>query len=112
MMGLGPVAAVQALCGELSWNLSEVPAVEINEAFAAQALACIRELGLRENQVNLRGGAIALGHPWGASGAMVVVRLFTELLRGGITPSPRYGLAACAVGGGQGLALLVERVDA
>lgn len=105
MMGLGPVAAVQALCGELSWNLSEVPAVEINEAFAAQALACIRELGLRENQVNLRGGAIALGHPIGCSGARILVTLLHILEDRGW----QRGIASLCVGGGMGIALALER---
>ena len=105
MMGLGPVAAVQALCGELSWNLSEVPAVEINEAFAAQTLACIRELGLRENQVNLRGGAIALGHPIGCSGARILVTLLHLLEDRGW----QRGIASLCVGGGMGVALAVER---
>lgn len=105
MMGLGPVAAVQALCGELSWNLSEVAAVEINEAFAAQTLACIRELGLRENQVNLRGGAIALGHPIGCSGARILVTLLHLLEDRGW----RRGIASLCVGGGMGIALAVER---
>ena len=105
MMGLGPVAAVQALCGELSWNLSEVPALEINEAFAAQTLACIRELGLRENQVNLRGGAIALGHPIGCSGARILVTLLHLLEDRGW----QRGIASLCVGGGMGIALAVER---
>jgi len=105
MMGLGPVAAVQAPCGELSWNLSEVPAVEINEAFAAQTLACIRELGLRENQVNLRGGAIALGHPIGCSGARILVTLLHLLEDRGW----QRGIASLCVGGGMGIALAVER---
>lgn len=105
LMGLGPVAAVQALCGELSWNLSEVPAVEINEAFAAQTLACIRELGLRENQVNLRGGAIALGHPIGCSGARILVTLLHLLEDRGW----QRGIATLCVGGGMGIALAVER---
>lgn len=105
LMGLGPVAAVQALCGELSWNLSEVPAVEINEAFAAQTLACIRELGLRENQVNLRGGAIALGHPIGCSGARILVTLLHLLEDRGW----QRGIASLCVGGGMGIALALER---
>jgi acetyl-CoA C-acetyltransferase len=105
LMGLGPVAAVQALCGELSWNLSEVPAVEINEAFAAQTLACIRELGLRENQVNLRGGAIALGHPIGCSGARILVTLIHLLEDRGW----QRGIASLCVGGGMGIALALER---
>jgi len=105
LMGLGPVTAVQALCGELSWNLSEVPAVEINEAFAAQTLACIRELGLRENQVNLRGGAIALGHPIGCSGARILVTLLHLLEDRGW----QRGIASLCVGGGMGIALALER---
>lgn len=105
MMGLGPVAAVQTLCGELSWNLSEVPAVEINEAFAAKTLASRRELGLRENQVNLRGAAIALGHPIGCSGARILVTLLHLLEDRGW----QRGIASLCVGGGMGIALAVER---
>jgi acetyl-CoA C-acetyltransferase len=115
--GIGPVPAIKQLLDRCGIVLDQVGAIEIVEAFAAQVLAVTDALGLDPlgrdaHRIAPLGGAIALGHPWGASGAMVVVRLFTELLRGGITPSPRYGLAACAVGGGQGLALLVERVDA
>jgi acetyl-CoA C-acetyltransferase len=115
--GIGPAPAIKQLLDRCGVELDHIGAIEIVEAFAAQVLAVTDALGLDPlgrdaHRVAPLGGAIALGHPWGASGAMVVVRLFTELLRGGITPSPRYGLAACAVGGGQGLALLVERVDA
>jgi acetyl-CoA C-acetyltransferase len=79
--------------------------VEFNEAFAGQILACCDELGLDEDRVCVEGGALALGHPWGASGAVSVVRLFTQLLhRGG----GRFGLAAIAPGGGQGVAMVVE----
>ncbi len=105
LMGLGPVAAVQALCAELRWNLSEVPAVEINEAFAAQTLACIGELRLRENQVNLRGGAIALGHPIGCSGARILVTLLHLLEDRGW----QRGIASLCIGGGMGIALAIER---
>ena len=110
--GLGPVPAVRALrtltgdgAREADW--SRVDRIEINEAFAAQVLACCDALGLAEERVCADGGAIALGHPWGASGAVLVVRLFTALVRQG---RGDRGLAAIAVGGGQGLAMVVERV--
>ena len=80
--------------------------VELNEAFAGQVLACCDELGLDEERVCADGGALALGHPWGASGAVLVVRLFSQLVRQG---RGRLGLAAIAVGGGQGVAMVVER---
>ena len=80
--------------------------VELNEAFAGQLLACCDELGLDPARVCVEGGALALGHPWGASGAVLLVRLFSQLVRAG---RGRYGLAAIAVGGGQGVAAVVER---
>ena len=79
--------------------------IELNEAFAGQVLACTDQLGLDAERVCPEGGAIALGHPWGASGAVLVVRLFSQLVR---RPGGRYGLAAIAVGGGQGVAMVVE----
>jgi acetyl-CoA C-acetyltransferase len=109
--GIGPVAAVRALRsfasggGTVDWSV--VDRVEVNEAFAPQVLACCDALGLPEERVCLDGGALALGHPWGASGAVLVVRLFTALVREGLG---RSGLAAIAVGGGQGVAVAVERV--
>jgi len=109
--GLGPVPAVQALgslpVGVRGVDWSAVDRVEINEAFAAQVLACCDVLALDEHRVCPDGGALALGHPWGASGAVLVVRLFSALVRadGGHT-----GVAAIAVGGGQGIAMSVERV--
>ena len=80
--------------------------VELNEAFAGQVLACCDELGVDPDRVCVEGGALALGHPWGASGAVLVVRLFSQLVGAG---RGRYGLAAIAVGGGQGVAMVVER---
>ena len=81
--------------------------VELNEAFAGQVLACCDALGLDERAVCAEGGALALGHPWGASGAILVVRLFSQVVSCG---NPRtFGLAAIAVGGGQGVAMVVER---
>ncbi|HHU08431.1 MAG TPA: thiolase family protein [Intrasporangiaceae bacterium] len=108
---LGPVPAVRALRtlrgddGAVDWSV--VDRVEINEAFAAQVLACADALGLPEERICGDGGAVALGHPWGASGAVLLVRLFSALVRDG---RGRRGLAAIAVGGGQGLAAVVERV--
>ena len=97
-------AARQALDrAGLTWG--DLAVVEFNEAFAGQILACCRELGLDPERVCPQGGALALGHPWGASGAVLVVRLFTQLVRQG---GGRYGLAAIAAGGGQGVAVVVE----
>jgi len=81
--------------------------VELNEAFAGQVLACCAELGLDPFRVCPEGGALALGHPWGASGAVLVVRLFAQLVGG---PGGRRGLAAISAGGGQGVAVVVEAV--
>lgn len=103
-MGLGPVGAIQKLCAEAGWNLDEVDAVEINEAFAAQALGCIRELRLDPAKVNQRGGAIALGHPIGASGARVLATL-VHLLE---DTKGRRGIASLCVGGGMGIAMAIE----
>ncbi|MEW6420294.1 MAG: thiolase family protein [Deinococcota bacterium] len=108
VMGLGPVPATRKLLERLGMDLSDVDLVELNEAFAAQALACIRELGLDHAKVNVNGGAIALGHPLGMSGARLVTTLTHELERRGA----RYGLATLCVGVGQGEAALIERVEA
>jgi acetyl-CoA C-acetyltransferase len=105
--GIGPVPAIHNLLHRNDISLDDVGVIEINEAFAAQVLACCDELGLDEHRVCVEGGALALGHPWGASGAVLAVRLFSQMVRG---DGPRFGLASIAVGGGQGVALLVERV--
>ncbi len=105
VMGLGPVGAIRRLCAETGWNLAEVEAVEINEAFAAQVLGCARELGLDRERLNQRGGGIALGHPLGCSGARIVVTLLHLMEDRGY---PR-GIAALCVGGGMGLAVAIER---
>ncbi len=112
--GLGPVPAVREVLRRAALPLDAVDLVEITEAFAAQLLACTHLLGLDplgpdDRRVCPDGGAIALGHPWGASGALLVVRLFSRLVTRG---AGRYGVAACAVGGGQGVAVLVEAVRA
>jgi 3-oxoadipyl-CoA thiolase len=105
VMGIGPVPAVRKLLGRTGVDLSQLDLVELNEAFASQSLAVIRELGLDPEKVNVNGGAIALGHPLGMSGARLVVSLLHELRRRG----GRYGLATLCVGVGQGQAALFER---
>ncbi len=105
--GLGPVAAVRNLLSRNGLQVEDLDVIEINEAFSAQVLACCDELGIDDGRVCPQGGALALGHPWGASGAILAVRLFSQLVR---VDGPRLGVAAIAVGGGQGVALLVERV--
>ncbi len=106
LMGIGPIPAVRKLFTRTGLNWNDVDLVELNEAFASQALACIRELGIPEEKLNVNGGAIALGHPLGASGARILADLIYELRRRG----GRYGLETMCVGGGQGFALLVEAV--
>jgi acetyl-CoA C-acetyltransferase len=105
IMGMGPVAAIRKALFKADLTLDDIDLVELNEAFAAQSLAVIRELRLDSRKVNLNGGAIALGHPVGASGARVLVTLLHELERSGL----RRGLAALCIGGGQGIAMVVER---
>jgi acetyl-CoA acetyltransferase family protein len=106
LMGLGPVPAVQRALDRAGWGVGDLGAVEINEAFAVQALAVIRRLKLDEGVVNTDGGAIALGHPLGCSGARILLTLLGRLEREGA----RRGLATLCVGVGQGVAMLVERV--
>jgi 3-oxoadipyl-CoA thiolase len=105
VMGIGPVPAVRKLLGRVGIDPSELDLVELNEAFASQSLVVIRELGLDPEKVNVNGGAIALGHPLGMSGARLVVTLLHELRR----RRGRYGLATLCVGVGQGQAALFER---
>jgi 3-oxoadipyl-CoA thiolase len=105
VMGIGPIPAVRKLLERTGIDVSDVDLVELNEAFASQSLAVVRELGLDEEKVNVNGGAIALGHPLGMSGARLVVSLLHELTR----RDGRYGLATLCVGVGQGVAALFER---
>ena len=105
VMGIGPVPAVRKLLDRLGIAVSDIDLVELNEAFASQSLVVIRELGLDPAEVNVNGGAIAIGHPLGMSGARLVVTLLHELRRRG----GRYGLATLCVGVGQGQAALFER---
>jgi 3-oxoadipyl-CoA thiolase len=105
VMGIGPIPAVRRLLERTGIELDEIDLVELNEAFASQSLAVVRDLGLDEEKVNVNGGAIALGHPLGMSGARLVVSLLHELRR----RDGRYGLATLCVGVGQGVAALFER---
>ena len=106
VMGLGPVPATEKALRRAGWGVGDLDAVELNEAFAAQSIACVRRLGLDAGTVNADGGAIALGHPLGCSGARITVTLVNRLRREG----GRRGLASMCVGVGQGAALLVETV--
>lgn len=110
IMGTGPVPATRKVLERAGISLDQVGLVEINEAFAVQTLAVMRELGLSEEKTNVNGGAIALGHPLGCSGARILTTLLHEMKRlaGSIASSPYYGLAALCVGVGQGEATLVE----
>jgi len=107
VMGIGPIPAISKLLERTGLSAKEIDRVELNEAFASQAVACIRELGLNPATTNIHGGAIALGHPLGASGARMLVTLTRELRRSG----SRFGVASMCVGVGQGIAMLVERVE-
>jgi 3-oxoadipyl-CoA thiolase len=103
-MGVGPVPAVRKALERAGLSIGDIDLVELNEAFAAQVLACVRELGMPEDRLNVNGGAIALGHPLGSSGARLLATLVWELRRRG----GRYGLATMCIGVGQGLAMVVE----
>ncbi|MDW7657051.1 MAG: acetyl-CoA C-acetyltransferase [Bacillota bacterium] len=107
VMGIGPVSAVKKALKKAEMTLDEIDRVEANEAFAAQSLAVIQELGFPPDKTNVNGGAIALGHPIGASGARIVVTLIYELMRS----QTKRGLATLCIGGGMGGCLLIERMD-
>jgi len=104
-MGIGPVPATQKALAKSGLSLDEIDLIEANEAFAAQSLAVGRELGWDWERVNVNGGAIALGHPIGASGARILVTLLHEMKR----RDAKKGLASLCIGGGMGVALAVER---
>ena len=106
LMGLGPIEAVREAVKKAKWNLNDVDLFEINEAFAAQSIAVIRELNIDENKVNVNGGAIALGHPIGASGARILVTLIHEMIK----QKKDKGCATLCIGGGMGIAICVERI--
>jgi acetyl-CoA C-acetyltransferase len=102
---MAPVGAVRALLKKVGWKLDDVDLIELNEAFAVQALAVIQELGLDPEKTNVNGGAVALGHPIGASGARILVTLLYEMERRNV----KRGIAALCLGGGNAVALAVER---
>jgi acetyl-CoA acetyltransferase len=111
-MGLGPVEATHKALRRAGLTLNQIDLVELNEAFAVQSIAVLRELGLSEDVTNVNGGAIALGHPLGCSGARLVTTLIHEMQRrAGEGQAMCYGLATLCVGVGQGEATIIERLD-
>jgi acetyl-CoA acetyltransferase family protein len=107
VMGIGPIHATRKALKRAGLSVEDIDLIELNEAFAAQSLACIEELGLDRAKVNVNGGAIALGHPLGCSGARILTTLIHEMERREV----RYGLATMCIGVGQGIATIVERVE-
>jgi acetyl-CoA acetyltransferase family protein len=107
VMGIGPIPATRKALERAGLAIDDLDLIELNEAFASQSLVCIDELGLDPTKVNVNGGAIALGHPLGMSGARLITMLSHELRRTG----GRYGLATMCIGVGQGIATIVERID-
>jgi acetyl-CoA C-acetyltransferase len=105
-MGMGPVGAVRAVLDRAGMELGDIDVIEINEAFAAQVLACVDELGIDMERLNPHGGAIALGHPFGMTGARIMGTLLNDL----VTLDKTIGLETMCVGGGQGMAMIVERL--
>ena len=105
-MGIGPVPAIQNLLKKNNMTLDQIDRIEINEAFAAQFLSCEKALGLDRDKCNVNGGAIAMGHPTGASGARITGHLVHEMVA---DESLKYTIGSACIGGGQGIALLLER---
>jgi acetyl-CoA C-acetyltransferase len=108
IMGIGPAPAIRAVCARAGLAIADIDRFEINEAFGAQAIACVRELGLDEDRLNVCGGAIAIGHPLGATGVRLALTVARQLRRDCL----RYGIASACVGGGQGIAMIVENPTA
>jgi acetyl-CoA acyltransferase len=106
IMGIGPVAAIPKVLKQANMNLADIDLIELNEAFASQALAVIRELGLNQDIVNVNGGAIALGHPLGCTGCKLTVQLLNDMKR----LNKKYGMVTACVGGGQGIAGIIEHL--
>jgi acetyl-CoA C-acetyltransferase len=107
LMGLGPVTSIQKALKAAGLSLEEIDLIELNEAFAATTLGVIKELGLPEGKLNVNGGAIALGHPVGATGCILAVKLMAEMSRS----RARLGVVSLCVGGGQGLTVVLERIS-
>ena len=106
VMGIGPVKAIPKVLKQAGMGLSQIDLIELNEAFASQSLAVIRELGLDDNMVNINGGAIALGHPLGCTGAKLTIQVLNDLKR----LNKKYGMVTACIGGGQGIAGIIERL--
>ena len=106
-MGIGPVPAMGKLFAKTGLTKEDIDVFELNEAFAAQAAACIQELGLNDEKVNPNGSGIAMGHPIGATGCIITIKLMNEMVRRG----SHYGVASLCIGGGQGIAVLFERCE-
>jgi acetyl-CoA acyltransferase len=106
IMGIGPVAAIPKVLKQVNMNLGQIDTIELNEAFASQAIAVIREAGLDPETVNPNGGAIALGHPLGCTGAKLTIQVLNDLKRS----DKKYGMVTACVGGGQGIAGIIERI--
>ena len=104
IMGIGPISAIQSAVRKAGLSVSDIDLFELNEAFAAQSVAVMRELELDADRVNVNGGAIAIGHPIGASGTRILVTLLHEMSR----REAQFGVAALCIGGGQGIAMVVE----
>jgi acetyl-CoA acyltransferase len=107
VMGIGPVEAVPKVLKQAGMNLSQIDLIELNEAFASQALAVIRQLGLDPSIVNINGGAIALGHPLGCTGCKLTIQISHDMKR----LNKKYGVVTACVGGGQGIAGIIENIN-
>ncbi len=107
IMGIGPVAAIPKVLKQANINLNDIDLIELNEAFASQSLAVIRELNLDTNKVNINGGAIALGHPLGCTGCKLTVQILNDMKR----LNKKYGMVTACVGGGQGIAGIIENIN-
>jgi acetyl-CoA acetyltransferase len=105
-MGMGPVPAIRKALQRAGLKINDIDLIELNEAFAAQSIPCMRELGIDPDRVNVNGGAIAIGHPLGSTGARIFTTLVHEMKRRG----SRYGLVSMCIGVGQGIATIVEKV--
>lgn len=106
-MGIGPVPATNKALLRAGIKIKDIDLIELNEAFASQSLACIDELGLNQEIINVNGGAIALGHPLGSSGSRIIITLFNEMIK----QNKKYGLATMCIGVGQGMAAVIERIE-
>jgi len=103
---MGPVKAVPKVLKQAGMNLGQIDLIELNEAFASQSIAVIRQLGLDEERLNINGGAIALGHPLGCTGAKLTIQLLHDMKR----LNKKYGIVTACIGGGQGIAGIIERL--